>query len=96
MGRSEEIKDVGKLKKMFGGGGPQSMGRIQIKTVPKGAQIMVNGRVMGKTTPTEFYFPAGVYEISLSLDGYKTLHRTVDVNTGGKLDVSENLEKNHP
>jgi len=95
-GRSEEIKDVGKLNKLFGGGTPQSMGKVKIKTNPKGAQIAVNGRQMDKLTPAEYFFPAGIYEVTLAAEGYKPTRKTINVSAGAKLLVEERLDKATP
>jgi hypothetical protein len=96
MGASEEIKGVGKLKKVFGGGTPQSMGKVQIRSNPKGAQIAVNGRVMDKLTPAEYFFPAGTYEVTLTVKGYKPSRKTINVGLGAKLLVDELLDKTEP
>ena len=95
-GRSEEIKDVGKLNKLLGGGAPQSMGKVKIKTNPKGAQIAVNGRQMDKLTPAEYFFPAGIYEVTLAAEGYKPTRKTINVSAGAKLLVEERLDKATP
>jgi hypothetical protein len=93
MGQSEAIKDVGKLKKLFGGGTPHSMGKVQIRTNPKGAQISVNGRLMDKLTPTEYFFPAGIYEVTLTAQGRKPAYKTINVSAGAKVLVEESLDQ---
>ena len=39
LGNTDDIKMVGKFKKMFGGGETAGMGIVSVKTQPKGAQI---------------------------------------------------------
>jgi hypothetical protein len=67
------------------------MGIVSIKTQPKGAQIMVNNRVLEKTAPFDFYLNPGTYEITLNMSGYRTLHRVVDVQEGEKVAIEETL-----
>ncbi len=76
---------------MFGRGESASMGIVSIKTQPKGAQIMVNNRVLEKTAPFDFYLNPGTYEIMLNMSGYRTLHRVVDVQEGEKVAIEETL-----
>ena len=89
-GHAEEIKSTGKFKRLFGAN-DAAASQVLIRTNPKGAQILVNGRPMDKTSPAEFSFPQGNYEITLSLPGYKTVHRMLTV-TSGKNTVDERLE----
>jgi serine/threonine protein kinase len=91
-GHAEEVKPVGKLKRLFGGS-PAIGSEVQIRTTPKGAQILVNQRPLGKATPAEFIFPAGTYEITLTLPGYKPAHRIVTLAGAGKNSVEEVLQK---
>jgi serine/threonine-protein kinase len=51
-GRTDNIKAVGGgLFKMFGGGPGHGMARIEIKTEPKGAQIVINGSLLPRPRP---------------------------------------------
>jgi serine/threonine protein kinase len=79
LGDADQIKGVGRFKKLFGGG---DMPRLQFRTVPKGAQIVVNQRVMDKVTPAEFAFPPGHYQVTLSAPGYKPYQATIEVEQG--------------
>src|SRR5439155_16972314 len=56
LGNTDEIKTVGRFKKVFGGGGSDAagMGVVSIKTNPKGAQIAVNRRMVEKLSPVDF------------------------------------------
>jgi serine/threonine-protein kinase len=92
LGNTEDIRSAGgKFKKVFGRGESASMGIVSIKTQPKGAQIMVNNRVLEKTAPFDFYLNPGTYEITLNMSGYRTLHRVVDVQEGEKVAIEETL-----
>jgi hypothetical protein len=95
MGRSEEIREVGKFNKLLGRS-DQSMGKVQIRTVPRGAQIMVNGRMMDKVSPAEYLFPAGTYQLMLTQSGYQPIRKTVTIGAGAKIVINEVLERNRP
>ncbi len=89
-GRTDNIKTVGGLSKVFGGGS-SGMARMEIRTQPKGAQILINGAPFAKTTPVEIQVEPGNYEITLQKDGYKSVHKTVTVGQGEKLKIDEAL-----
>ena len=92
LGETEDIRGVGgKFKKVFGRGESASMGIVSVKTQPKGAQIMVNNRTLEKTAPFDFYLNPGTYEIDISMTGYRTLHRVVNVEQGEKVAIEEAL-----
>jgi hypothetical protein len=93
LGNTNEIKTVGKFKKMFGGGDTAGMGTLSIKTQPKGAQIAVNNRVLDKGSPVEFYLNPGNYVIDITLSGYKSIHRVINVDKGNKVAMDESLER---
>jgi PEGA domain-containing protein len=92
LGETEEIRGAGgKFKKVFNRGSASSMGIVSIKTQPKGAQILVNNRALDKTAPYDFYLNPGTYVIDISMPGYRSLHRVVDVQEGDKVAIEESL-----
>jgi hypothetical protein len=94
LGSTDEIKTVGKFKKMFGGGGDTAgMGSVSVKTQPKGAQISVNHRMLDKMSPVEFYLNPGTYIIDITLSGFKNVHRVINVEKSGKVAIEETLER---
>jgi len=95
LGNADDIRNVGKLKKMFGGGGDGAagMGSIGVRTQPKGAQIAVNQRMLDKTSPTEFLLGPGNYVVDITLTGFKPIHKVVSVDKGGKVAIDEILER---
>jgi len=93
LGNADDIKQVGKLKKLIGRGGQENMARVQVHTFPKGAQIMFNSRMMDRSSPAEFLLGAGTYEVTLTLTGYKTVHKTITVESNGRMEVNETLER---
>lgn len=93
LGNADDIKQVGKLKKLIGRGGQENMARVQVHTFPKGAQIMFNSRMMDRTSPAEFLLGPGTYEVTLTLSGYKPVHKTITVESNGRMEVNETLER---
>jgi len=52
---------------------------------------MVNGRVLDKTAPYDFYLNPGTYVIDITLAGHRTLHRVINVEEGEKVAIEESL-----
>jgi serine/threonine-protein kinase len=92
LGSTDEIRSAGgKFKKVFGRGNAPSMGIVSIKTQPKGAQIMVNNRVLDKTAPFDFYLNSGTYVIDITMSGYKSVHRVINVEEQERVSIEEAL-----
>ena len=92
LGSTDEIKTVGKFRKLFGGNATAGMGTVSVKTQPKGAQIAVNARTLDKPSPAEFYLNPGNYVIDITASGFKIIHRVVSVNKGGKVAIDEVMD----
>jgi hypothetical protein len=93
LGNVDDIKTVGKMKKLFGGGAAQGMGTIAIKTQPKGAQIAVNQHMLERNSPVEFMLDPGNYIVDITLSGYAPIRKIVTVDKGGKAVVDEVLQR---
>lgn len=96
-GRTDNIKvkGGGGVGKIFGGGGNSAggMARIEIKSEPKGAQVVINGMALQKTTPLEIEVEAGNYDITLQKDGYKPLRKNAIVGIDDRIKLSETLTR---
>ncbi len=94
LGSTNDIKIGGKFKKMFGGGGDTAgMGSVSVKTQPKGAQIAVNNRILDKNSPVDFSLNPGAYVVDITLSGFKSVHKVINVDKSGKVVVDETLER---
>lgn len=94
LGNTDEIRSAGgKFKKVFsrGGGEDANMGIVSVKTQPKGAQIMVNNRVLDKTAPFDFYLNPGTYVIDITLAGHRGVHRVINVESKERVAIEETL-----
>jgi serine/threonine protein kinase len=96
LGDSEAIRPVGRFKKLFGSGGGEStagMGTVSIRTKPKGAQVVINQRIMDKMSPMDVMMGPGNYVIDITLTGFKPLHKVITVEKDGKVVIDETLER---
>jgi len=93
LGNADDIKQVGKLKKLISHGGQENAARVTVHTFPKGAQIMFNTRMMDRASPAEFLLGPGTYEVTLTLTGYKAVHKTITVESNGRMEVNETMER---
>ncbi len=93
LGNADDIKQVGKFKKLLGRGGQEGTARVQVRTFPKGAQIMFNQRMMDRASPAEFLLGPGTYEVTLTLTGYRPVRKTITVESNGRMEVNETFER---
>lgn len=93
LGNADDIKQVGKFKKLMGRGGQENASRVMVRTFPKGAQIMFNSRMMDRASPAEFLLGPGTYDVTLTLTGYKTVHKLITVESNGRMEVNETMER---
>lgn len=92
-GRTDNIRIVNGGK-MFGGRPAASgMARIEIKSEPKGAQVIVNGMPLQKTTPVEIQVDTGSYDITLQKDGYKAVHESAIVGPDDHVRIDKSLSR---
>jgi hypothetical protein len=94
-GRTDNIRIVGGgMGRMFGGSGSSSgMARIEIKSEPKGAQVIINGTPLQKPTPVEIQVDAGSYDITLEKDGYKPVHESAIVGMDDHVKIDRALSR---
>jgi serine/threonine-protein kinase len=92
-GRTDNIKSVGGFSRMFGGGPGHGMAQIEIKTEPKGADILINGKPLGKPTPAVIQVEAGNYDIVLKKNGYQPVSKSLSVGSQEKAKIKETMGK---
>jgi hypothetical protein len=95
LGNTEDMRTIGKFNKLFGRGGESTagMGSIIIRTLPRGAQVAINQRVLDKTSPVDIMLGPGNYIVDITLTGFKPIHKVVSVDKGGKAAIDEILER---
>ncbi|MGA8274294.1 MAG: serine/threonine-protein kinase [Candidatus Sulfotelmatobacter sp.] len=92
LGNVDDIKTVGKMKKLFGGKEAQGMATVSIKTQPKGAQVAVNQHMLEKSSPVDVMLDPGNYIVDITLSGYAPIHKVVTVDKGGKAVIDEVMQ----
>ena len=93
LGNVDNIKTVGKMSKLFGGGKAQpGQATISIHTQPKGAQISVNQHMLDKNSPLDVMLDPGNYEVDITLSGYAPVHKVVTASRSGKVVIDEVLQ----
>ena len=58
-----------------------------VKSFPLGAEIFLDERSTGQTTPARVQVPSGVHVVTLHLEGFKDVRRGFDVSDGGTVEV---------
>ena len=92
LGNADNIRTVGKMKKLFGGkGGDAGQVAVSIRTQPKGAQIAINQHMLEKNSPVEVMLDPGNYVIDISLTGYAPIHKVITADKG-KVVVDETMQ----
>ncbi len=79
--------------KLFGGGIPEGMGALQVKTKPKGATVAVNGETAPKTTPFKIVVDPGTYKVVVKMDGYQSQTQSITVEKGKTANLEVELKK---
>lgn len=92
-GRTDNIRIVSGGRVFGGGTAANGMARIEIKSEPKGAQVMVNGTPLQKTTPVEIQVDSGSYNITLQKDGYKPVHESAIVGPDDHVRIDKSLSR---
>ena len=91
-GRTDDIRILGGgMGKLFGGNAENGMARIEIKSEPKGAQVVINGTPLQKTTPVEIQVDAGSYDITLQKEGFKAAHESAIVGVADRVKIDKAL-----
>jgi serine/threonine protein kinase len=94
MGNVDNIRTVGKMKKLFGGNsGQPGQGTLSIRTQPKGAQVAVNQHMLDKGSPVDVMLDPGNYVIDITLSGYTSISKVVTVDKGGKAVLDETMQR---
>jgi serine/threonine-protein kinase len=92
-GRTDNIKIMGGgVGKLFGGSS-QGKARIEIRTEPKGAEVIVNGTALQKTTPVEIQVEPGNYDITLQKDGYQPVHENAIVGVEDRVKINKAMSR---
>jgi len=94
LGNVEDMRTMGKMNKLFGRAGETiaGMGAISVHTQPKGAQVVINQRILDKTSPVQVMLGPGNYVVDITMTGFKPVHKVISVDKGSKAAIDEILE----
>jgi len=65
---------------------------VAIKSTPDGAEITIDGKLVG-TTPSTVQLTPGEHKISIDKSGFKQWQRTITVTVGGAINLEATLDK---
>src|SRR5712671_4488081 len=65
----------------------------QVNSVPKGAEIILDGVSTGQFTPARVQVPTGVHTVTLRLNGFQQAKRTIQASEGGTVPIDEALHE---
>ena len=75
------------------GGIPEGKGALEVKTTPKGAQIVISGLAETHPAPHKYFLDPGSYQVTIKLEGYKPVQRSVRIEKGQGLQLNEPLQR---
>ncbi len=65
----------------------------QVNSIPKGAEILLDGTSTGQFTPARVQVPTGVHTVTLRLNGFQQAKRTFQASEGGTVPIEESLHQ---
>src|SRR5712691_8620986 len=65
----------------------------QINSVPKGAEIILDGVSTGQFTPARVQIPTGMHTVTVRLNGFQQAKRTFQASEGGTVPIDEALHE---
>jgi hypothetical protein len=86
------VLEAGKLTSIDQSGQPSINSKLAIQSDPVGADIIMDGQMVGQT-PSTFDVPPGDHQISVQLAGYQDWVRRVHVLAGSTINLSAKLER---
>lgn len=63
----------------------------QVRTVPRGAEILVDGAPTGQVTPARVQVPSGIHTITFRLSNFEPMDRKVEATDGGTVSLNVTL-----
>jgi serine/threonine protein kinase len=70
---------------------PRGPGWVEVRTVPRGADILIDNTNTGRKTPDRLELPAGEYTLTLYLKGYQVVRERIVVAAGQTAQLNRTL-----
>ncbi len=80
-----------RLRRLFGKD-PADSGVLEVRTLPRGAEIRLGNTAAPSKSPAKFAVAPGNYKLTLSLPGFKPITRAVQIEKGKMMGVDEVFE----
>ena len=77
----------------LGGAAAAPTGIVEVRTAPSGATVLADGNPAAATTPTSFRLNRGLHRITISLAGFATINKDVEVPADGTISINEPLSQ---
>jgi eukaryotic-like serine/threonine-protein kinase len=87
------IDDIGFSDTLKETPAPASSGWVWVRSQPRGAEILLDDADTGLRTPARIELQQGQHAIRMTLGGYAERLRTVEVQPGQTMQITESLEK---
>jgi cytochrome c-type biogenesis protein CcmH/NrfG len=72
---------------------PAGKGWIEVRTIPPGADILINNASTGRKTPARIELAPGTYTLTIFARGYQVLQKQIQVEAEKTLTVNEALSR---
>jgi serine/threonine protein kinase len=87
------IDDIGYSDVLKETPAPAIFGWVWVRSQPRGAEILLDNADTGLRTPARIEIPKGQHAIRMALSGYAERLRSVEVQPGQTMQITESLEK---
>jgi len=71
----------------------RGIGFVEVRSIPPGADILINNTNTGKKTPERLQLPAGEYTLTIFMRGYAAVTETITVQPNQTLQVNKTLSR---
>jgi len=90
LSRTEAHKGV--LGKIFGRDEGDKV-QVQIRTEPKGADVLLDGEKMAKQSPLRTPVQPGTHKLTIQKSGFQAIEKTITVKKGEPMEINERLQR---
>jgi hypothetical protein len=77
-------------------GEPITLGRVRLRTFPKGAQVWIDGKLEIVSTPATIVKDAGEYHLKIQAPGAEAVERTITIEAGESKEIRMKIPQAPP
>jgi len=67
--------------------------QVQIRTEPKGADVLLDGEKMAKQSPLRTPVQPGTHKLTIQKSGFQAIEKTITVKKGEPMEINERLQR---